>query len=86
MEDLERILQALSPKWFDRATVYTGSEGAFRYRFRREKDTVFAAVYRNVCYEKATDVEEREFPRTEEGVAELRQWVQERYEAFLAQK
>ena len=86
MSDIEEILAALTPKWFDRATVYTGSEGEFRYRFRREKETVSAAVYTRLCYEKAEDVEEREFPRDEQGVESLRQWVAERYQSFLSSK
>jgi len=76
--------QDLTPRWFRRAYVYTGSIGDFRYRFQHNNgDTIKVSVYSRVCYELADDVTEREFPWTEEGVAELRQWLQERYEAFV---
>ena len=84
MTAIEEVLAALTPKWFDRATVYTGSEGEFRYRFCREKETLSAAVYTHLCYEKAADVEEREFFRDQDGVEALRQWVAERYQLFLS--
>ena len=29
---------ALTPRWFKRAFVYTGSIGEFRYRFATDKD------------------------------------------------
>lgn len=76
----------LTPHWFKRAYVYTGSIGEFRYRFRRGKagEPLLASVYTNLCYEAATDIEEREYPLTDEGVAELRQWLQEKYEAYCA--
>ncbi|MBU5625655.1 hypothetical protein KQI82_01735 [Oscillibacter sp. MSJ-2] len=84
MPAIEEVLTALTPKWFDRASVYTGSEGEFRYRFRREKEAVSAAVYTHLCYEKAGDVEEREFPRDEQGVELLRRWVAERYQLYVS--
>lgn len=84
MPSLDEILPQLSPKWFDRATVYTGSQGDFRYRFKKDKETVSAAVYSGVCYEKAQDVEEQVFPRTDEGVEQLRQWIQARRDDFFS--
>ena len=33
----------------------------------------------SVCYEKAQDKEEREFPLTAEGVDAVRNWLMERY-------
>ncbi len=76
----------LTPQWFKRAFVYTGSIGDFRYRFAhapKEDTTLHAAVYTVWCYEAATDVENRDFPWNEEGVKELQQWLQQSYEAFL---
>lgn len=74
----------LTPRWFKRAYVYTGSIGEFRYRFKRGKrdDPLQVAVYTNLCYEAAVDVEEREFPLTDEGVEEVKAWLQEKYEAY----
>ena len=76
----------LTPQWFKRAFVYTGSIGDFRYRFAHDKKdntTLHAAVYTVWCYEAATDVAERDFPWDEDGVKALQQWLQESYEAFL---
>ncbi len=78
--------QMLNVRFFLRAYVYTGSIGDFRYRFAHEdKTTIHAAVYTKLCFEKAQDVTVRDFPWTEEGVGSLRQWLQERYEAFSAE-
>ena len=77
--------QDLTPRWFYRAHVYTGSIGDFRYRFAQLNDhTLQVSVYSKVCYEVAGDVVRREFPWTEEGVKELQAWVQAQYEDFTA--
>ena len=59
----------LTPTWFNRAFVYTGSIGEFRYRFAGDKDNgvLHTAVYSNLCYELAQDKEERDFPWNEAG-------------------
>ena len=56
----------------------------FRYRFQQdnENNTIKASVYSRICYEKASDVREETFPWDEEGIARMRQWLQENYEAF----
>lgn len=76
--------ESLTPQWFKRANVYTGSIGDFRYRFATDKkeNTLRASVYSIYCYEVATDVVEETFPWDEEGVKALQQWVQAKYEAF----
>lgn len=78
--------EAFTPKWFNRANVYTGSIGDFRYRFATDKKEkqLHAAVYTLLCYEAASDVEEQTFPWDEAGVSAMQQWLQEKYEAFLA--
>jgi len=77
--------QDFTPQWFRRAHVYTGSIGDFRYRIAQEGETALhAAVYSRVCYELANDVEKQEFPWTEEGVKALQEWIQGKYESFLA--
>ncbi len=75
----------LTPRWFKRAFVYTGSIGDFRYRFATDKaqQLLHAAVYTVYCFEAATDVQQRDFPWDEAGVAQLKQWLQEHYERFL---
>lgn len=76
--------EALTPKWFNRANVYTGSIGDFRYRFATDKKEklLHAAVYTVFCYEAANDVQEAEFTWDDEGVAAMQQWLQAKYEAF----
>ena len=41
----------LTPRWFKRAFVYTGSIGDFRYRFAMDKDAgvLHTAVYTVYC-------------------------------------
>ena len=78
----------ITPSWLNRASYYTGSVGPlgrdFRYRFQQDNDNhmIRAAVYSRLCYEKARDVKEEVFAWDEEGIAQLRQWLQEEYEAF----
>lgn len=75
----------LTARWFLRAFNYTGSIGDFRYRYLMEKDhsAIHAAVYTRLCYEAATDVVERDFAWTDEGVEELKAWMQSAYEVFI---
>lgn len=74
----------LTVNFFHRAFNYTGSLGDFRFRFfHDDNETIHAAVYTKLCYEKADDVEDRDFPWTEEGVEELKQWLEDRYQTFL---
>ena len=76
----------LTPRWFDRAYIYTGSIGEFRYRFAGDKDAgiLHASVYSNVCYELACDKEEQDFPWDEPGVEALKTWLQEKYETYCS--
>lgn len=75
--------QPLTVQWFKRAFVYTGSIGDFRYRCATDKDVIHVATYSVYCYEMAEDKTERDFPWTDEGVEELKAWMQSQYEAFL---
>ena len=76
----------LTNHWFMRAFNYTGSIGQFRYRYLMEKDhsTIHTAVYTRFCYEVATDVVERDFPWNDEGVEQLKAWMQSALETFAA--
>ncbi len=77
--------EELTPRWFKRAFVYTGSIGDFRYRFAHDDDeTLHVAVYSVYCYECATDVVEQDFPWDEDGVSQLKNWLQEKYEDFIS--
>lgn len=74
----------LTPQWFKRAFVYTGSIGDFRYRFATDASAglLHAAVYTVYCYEVANDVVQQDFPWDEEGVKQMQSWLQEQYDAF----
>ena len=74
----------LTPNWFYRAFIYTGSIGEFRYRFQHEQggDTIHASVYSRICYELASDAVNRDFAWNEEGVAQLQQWLQHAWETY----
>ena len=74
----------LTPQWFRRAFVYTGSIGEFRYRFKTDGEAglLHAAVYSHYCYEVASDVTEQDFTWDEDGVQALQQWLQQRLDAF----
>ncbi len=76
----------LTPRWFDRAYIYTGSIGEFRYRFAGDKDAgvLHASVYSSVCYELACDKEAQDFPWDEPGVEALKNWLQGKYEAYFS--
>ena len=82
-------IRRIDAQLFNRAFIYTGSIGEFRYRFDGDKDAgiLHTAVYSNVCYELAQDKEERDFTWDEAGVETLKAWLQEKYEAYCtAQK
>lgn len=82
---MEPTFAALTPAWFARAYTYTGSIGDFRYRFFHDDEkTLHVSVYSKVCFECADDVESKDFLWDDEGVADLKAWLQEQYEAFLA--
>ena len=72
----------LTPEFFTRASVYPGSLGTFRYRFQQNgrvgEGQLQAWVYENICFELAKDVETETFPWTEEGVAALRVWLDQK--------
>ena len=87
---MQEIFSQMTTGWFHRDYVYTGSVGQlFRFRYEQGKTEegeplLHAAVYSRVCYEKAEDVERRDFPWDEEGVEALKNWYEERYEQFAA--
>ena len=74
----------LTPRWFRRALVYTGSIGEFRYRFANDHDAglIHASVYTVFCYEAVRDVHNRDFSWDEQGVEALKEWLQSCYEIY----
>lgn len=82
---LESDFSYLQFDFIKKANTFTGSSGTFRFRYHRtgwEGDgDIHVWVYENICFEQAKDVEEADFPWTEEGVADLRAWLQEKARA-----
>ncbi len=70
-------IPASTLEWFRFGNIYTGSVGDFRYRLCPDKSAgnLTASVYTRFSYHIATDVEEREFPLTEQGITSAREWV-----------
>lgn len=79
---MERHFDYMTPTWFKRAHLYTGSLGALRYRFEMDEKngSIAAAVYSGACYEAAQDVVERAFSWDEDGTKDLRDWLEAAYE------
>ena len=67
---------------FTKASVYPGSLGTFRYRFQRTgwmgDGSIQAWVYENTSFELAQNVETETFPWTEEGVEQIRVWLEQK--------
>jgi len=89
---MQECFERLSTNWLNRAYLYTGSIGEtfhdFRYRLAQDEKArvIHAAAYSKVCYERAEDRTERDFPWDEAGVEELKRWLEEQYEAFVARE
>ena len=71
----------LNMSFFTKASVYPGSLGTFRYRFQRTgwmgDGSIQAWVYENTSFELAQNVETETFPWTEEGVEQIRVWLEQ---------
>lgn len=69
----------LTLHFLQKAQIYPGSLGTFRYRLQRNgkanDGSIQAWVYENICFEKAQDIETETFEWTEEGMAALRAWL-----------
>ena len=75
----------LNVAFFTKAAIYPGSIGTFRYRFQREgwtdgKGVLTVWVYENTSFELAKDVESQTFPWTEEGVEQVKVWLEQKLE------
>lgn len=79
---MESKFDFLNLQFFTKAAVYPGSIGTFRYRFQRtgwmNDGTIQVWVYENISFELAQDVETETFPWTEEGVAAIKAWLDEK--------
>ena len=73
----------LNVAFFTKAAIYTGHNGNFRYRFQREgwtdgKGTRTGCVYGTTRWGLDKDVEAQSFPWTEEGVEQVKAWLEEK--------
>lgn len=81
---MERQFEFLTVQFFTKASVYPGSLGTFRYRVcpdglaGKPDSTIQVWVYENVSFELAQDVETKTFPWTEEGVEQIKDWLNEK--------
>lgn len=82
----------ITPNWLNRAYLYNGSYGPlfhdFRYRLEMngKEKKVTASAYSKACYEATEDRETEVFDWTDEGVEAMKNWLQARYEAFVARE
>lgn len=77
----------LTMNFFQKAEIFPGSLGKFRFRCKRTgkmgQGSLEVWVYEDICFELAQHIESAVFSWTEEGVADLRIWLNERYEARM---
>ena len=65
---MERQFEFLTVQFFTKASVYPG----------KPDSTIQVWVYENVSFELAQDVETKTFPWTEEGVEQIKDWLNEK--------
>ena len=79
---MENSFDFLNMNFFTKASVYPGSIGTFRYRFQRTgwigDGSIQVWVYENTSFELAQDIETETFPWTEEGVEQIRAWLEQK--------
>ena len=79
---VEHSFDFLDLQFFTRAEVFPGSLGTFRYRFQRsgwmDKGSIQVWVYENISFELAQDVETETFPWTEEGIVQIKAWLEQK--------
>ena len=72
----------LDMNFFTRASTFPGSVGTFRYRFQRTgwigNGSIQAWVYENTSFELAQQIETESFSWTEEGIAGLTAWLEQK--------
>lgn len=83
---MENHFDFLNVSFFTRASVFPGSLGTFRYRFQRTgwpgkpESTIQVWVYENTSFELAQNVETATFDWTEDGVEQLKKWLEQKLE------
>ena len=81
---MEQHFAFLDMNFFTRAAIYPGSLGTFRYRFQRTgwmgDGSIQAWVYENTSFELAQQIETESFNWTEDGIAALKKWLEQKLE------
>ena len=81
---MEQHFDFLDMNFFTRASVFPGSLGTFRYRFKRTgwldkaESEIQVWVYENTSFELAQEIETETFPWTEEGVEQIKAWLEQK--------
>lgn len=81
---MEQHFEFLDMNFFTRASVFPGSLGTFRYRFKRTgwlnkpDSEIQVWVYENTSFELAQEIETETFPWTEEGVEQIKAWLEQK--------
>ncbi len=85
----------MRPLDFDRPTwemlkphsenIYTASRKDFRWRYNplKGEDKITVSVYTTLCYECADDVQEKDFPYSEEGLHMANEWIASKFQEFI---
>ena len=85
----------MRPLEFDRPTwemlkplsekIYTASRKDCRWRYNplKAEDKITASVYTTLCYECADDVQEKDFPYSEEGLRQANEWISAKFQEFI---
>ena len=89
---MERQLEVQKFHYFDEGNLYAGEKVKdeakgllLRYYVAPDKEAALFHVYawqEDVCFEKAQEKEGRDFPFSEEGLEQARDWLEERYAAL----
>ena len=83
---MEQHFEFLDMNFFTRASIFPGSIGTFRYRFKRTgwlnkpESEIQVWVYENTSFELAQDIETQTFPWTEEGIECIKSWLTQKLE------
>ena len=57
----------------------------FRWRYNplKAEDKITVSVYTTLCYECANDVQEQDFPYSEEGLQQANEWIAAKFREFI---
>ena len=87
MREWQRPLEFDRPTWdmIKYENIYTNSRKDFRWRHcpKKDEDKITASTYTTLSYECADDVEEADFPFSEEGLKAANEWIESQFRKFV---